>query len=69
MTGDEWLVAAAEALGVDPPEGQDDLLDLTREIAHGVERRMGPLTLLMLGQAVGAGGDREALVARLRALL
>jgi hypothetical protein len=48
------------------PEHQDDLLDLVREVAHGVERPAGPLTLFMLGQAVARGDDQAELLARLR---
>ncbi|SOD74573.1 hypothetical protein SAMN05892883_3759 [Jatrophihabitans sp. GAS493] len=69
MTSDDWLARVAADLGVEPLAKTDDLLDLTREIAHSLERRFGPLTLFLLGQAVAAGGDRDVLVARLRAML
>jgi hypothetical protein len=65
---DTWLRRVAAEIGVPAPAGPDVLLDLTREVAHGVERKAGPLTLFMLGCAVGGGGDEAALVSRLRAL-
>lgn len=64
-----WLLEVSEALAVPAPEDQVALLDLTREIAHAVERPAGPLTLFMLGCAVGAGGDAADLIARVRATL
>ena len=64
-----WLAGVADELGVPAPTDQAMLLDLTREIAHAVERPAGPLTLFMLGCAVGAGDELPALVARVRALL
>jgi hypothetical protein len=66
MTREEWLAAVSAELGVPIPADQELLLDLTREIAHGVERPAGPLTLLMIGAAGGGVADA---VARVRALL
>ena len=34
----------------------DDLLDLTRDVAHNVERKFAPLTTYMLGVAAGQSG-------------
>lgn len=67
--GSDWLTVVARELGLEVLSETDGLLDLTRDIAHGTERRFGPLTLYLLGQAVAAGGDRDALIARLRAHL
>ena len=64
-----WLQAVSDAIGISVPADQATLLDLTREIAHAVERLAGPLTLFMLGCAVGAGGDVDALVTQVRGLL
>jgi hypothetical protein len=66
---EDYLGSVAAALGVASVGEDDELLDLVRDIAHATERRFGPLTLFMLGQAVAAGGDRDALIARVRALL
>ncbi|HVU73599.1 MAG TPA: DUF6457 domain-containing protein [Mycobacteriales bacterium] len=65
----EWLPAVAEMIGVAAPADQATLLDLTREIAHAVERPAGPLTLFMLGCAVGGGADIGDLIAQVRARL
>jgi hypothetical protein len=67
-----WVEAQVAALGVDPSAVDVDvLLDLARDVAHGVARPAVPLTTFLAGYAVGAGtGDRAALdavVARLTA--
>lgn len=63
---DDWLDRAAAALGEDAvaPGELGALLKLTRDVAHGVERKYAPLSAFLVGLAVGrrtAGGeDREA---------
>lgn len=71
-----WLDTAADELGVDAltREEIDSLLDLTRDVAHGTERRYAPLTSFLAGLAIGRGeGDRgqqlSEVVATLRAVL
>jgi hypothetical protein len=51
---DDWLMKAAITLGVDPlDEGQvAELLDVARDVAHGVERKMTPMATFLLGAAV-----------------
>ena len=71
---DAWLVDAADALGIDRGAIQRDLLlDLTRDVAHGVARPAAPLTAFLLGLAAGkAGGgpdDVKAAAAQLTATL
>lgn len=71
-----WLETASHALDL-PPLSQpeiDALLDLTRDVAHGTERRYAPLTSFLAGLAVGASDRARAqavddVVARLRAAL
>ena len=48
---DAWLDEIAAALGVDPlAEGDtEELLDLARDVAHGVERKVTPLAAFLLG--------------------
>lgn len=67
---DDWLDEVARALGVDPlAEGDaDGLLDVARDVAHGVERKVTPLAAFLLGASmqrrVDAGASRpEALAA------
>ena len=51
---DDWLKALAITLGVDPlDEGQiAELLDVARDVAHGVERKATPMATFLLGAAV-----------------
>ena len=49
-----WMARVATLLNVDPYEVlTSELLDLTREVAHGVERKSAPLTTFLLGYAAG----------------
>ena len=49
-----WLARVATLLDVDSHEVLTaELLDLTREVAHGVERKSAPLTTFLLGYAAG----------------
>ncbi|NLT56144.1 MAG: NTP transferase domain-containing protein [Actinomycetales bacterium] len=59
---DRWVATLVEELGVDPAAVDvAALLDLAREVAHGIARPAAPLTGFLVGYAVGAGdGDREA---------
>jgi len=65
---DEWLVAAADELGVEHPVDSRLLLDMTRDVAHGVERPAAPLTAYLLGLAVARGANPSEACARLSAL-
>jgi hypothetical protein len=60
---DEWLKAASAELGLDEQTGaahRDLVLDLARDVAHGVARPAAPLTTFLLGLAAGrAGGSAE----------
>ena len=61
----QWLTRLAAELGADDVPLDEaavrDLLDLTREAAHTVERVAGPLTTFLVGVAVGRGaGVAEA---------
>ena len=68
---DDWLAESAEALSLPPapiPAAlRAELLDLTRDVAHGVARIAGPLTCYLLGMAVANGADPFAAVGLLRA--
>ncbi|MEU8150553.1 DUF6457 domain-containing protein [Nonomuraea sp. NPDC048901] len=65
----EWTALACEELGIDPARVDRDLiLDLTKEVAHGVARPAAPLTAYLLGLAEGAGTAPEDAVARITAL-
>jgi hypothetical protein len=69
----QWLARLGAELGTDDLPLDDaavsDLLDLTREAAHGVERIAGPLTTFLVGVAVGRGADLAVATEAARALL
>jgi len=48
--------------------GVDRILDLTRDAAHSVARPAGPLTVYLMGIAVGRGADPEEAAALLSRL-
>lgn len=55
-----WLKQVAATLGI--PESEipvNPLLDLTREVAHNVERKSAPLTTFLIGLAAGKTGVSE----------
>ena len=63
---DDWVVAACAELGLVPGDAQTAVvLDLAREVAHGVLRPGAPVTAYLLGVAVGRGADPAAAAARL----
>ncbi len=66
-TLDDWLDAVGAELGVGGVD-RDLVLDLARDVAHGIARPAAPLTTYLLGLAVGAGADPAEAAARLTAL-
>ncbi len=63
---DAWIDRLAEGFG-EPPlslEETETLLEVARDVAHRVERKVTPLSTFLLGLAVGrneaAGADRAA---------
>ncbi|MBP2703625.1 hypothetical protein JOL79_07405 [Microbispora sp. RL4-1S] len=53
---EEWTALVCRELGVDPGRvDRDAMLDLTRDVAHGVARPAAPLTAYLVGLAQGAG--------------
>lgn len=58
---DEWLAAAAAELGLDPNDVSiGTVLDVARDVAHGVARPAAPLSTFLLGVAVGRAEDPRA---------
>ena len=49
-----WIDQLAAALGVDAPTAEETgrILAAARDVAHGVERRITPLSTFVLGMAV-----------------
>ena len=52
-----WIDQLGEALGEDTlsPRETAELLQVARDVAHRVERRITPLATFLLGSAVGRG--------------
>jgi hypothetical protein len=71
---DEWAAAVCGELGLDPaaldPAALDPrlVLDLARDVAHGVARPAAPLTAYLLGVAVGQGRPPAEAAARISQL-
>jgi Domain of unknown function (DUF6457) len=62
-TLDDWTDAVRDALGLGPVD-TTLVLDLAREVAHGVTRPAAPLSAYLLGLAVGRGAEpRQAAAA------
>ncbi|WNM25451.1 DUF6457 domain-containing protein [Demequina capsici] len=54
-TLDDWTAAVEAALGLAPGTVDTDaVLDLVREVAHGVMRPAGPIAAYLVGYAAGA---------------
>jgi hypothetical protein len=53
MNAEEWLMAFAEELGVEPPDEETSglLLDLAATAAHDSERIAAPLACYMTGRS------------------
>ncbi len=56
-TMDGWVAAVCAELGIDGPVDRDQILDLTRDVAHGVARPAAPLTAYLIGLAAGRSAD------------
>ena len=68
-TMDQWTAAVCADLGLDPSDADlRAVLDLTRDVAHGVARPAAPLTAYLVGMAVGRGLALPDAAARISAL-
>ncbi len=67
---DRWTAAVCEATGLAPlkPDEQRVVLDLARDVAHGVLRPAAPLSAYLLGLAVGRGAEPAAAAEKIGAL-
>jgi hypothetical protein len=64
-TLDDWVLRAADALGLEPDMDIALVLDLARDVAHAVARPAAPVTSYLLGIAVARGADPETAAATL----
>lgn len=64
-----WLAQVAAILGIPETEiPMNALLDLTREVAHNVERKSAPLTTYLVGLAAAkTGADSKDLIEKINA--
>ena len=69
----EWVDLVCQELNltdaVSPAAMQSRVLDLSRDVAHGVARPAAPLTAYLLGLAAGRSSDPEATAEQLAARL
>jgi hypothetical protein len=66
---EEWIDTVCLELGLDRGDVDKDLvLDLARDVAHGVARPGAPLTAFLLGLAVGRGAPARDAAARITGL-
>ncbi|WP_067795840.1 DUF6457 domain-containing protein [Actinomadura formosensis] len=63
---EDWISAVCRELGLERGDiDQGLILDLARDVAHGVARPGAPLTAYLLGLAVGRGTPARDAAARL----
>ncbi|WP_165968994.1 DUF6457 domain-containing protein [Actinomadura sp. KC06] len=63
---EDWINAACQELGLERGDiDQGLVLDLARDVAHGVARPGAPVTAYLLGLAVGRGVPARDAAARL----
>jgi hypothetical protein len=68
-TLDDWTNLVCVELGLEPSEAtQKAVLNLTRVVAHTVDRAAAPLTAYFLGVAVGRGEPLAETAAKLQEL-
>jgi Domain of unknown function (DUF6457) len=58
-TLEEWTAAVCAELGIDAAVDRSLVLDLARDVAHGVARPAAPLTTYLVGLAAGRSPDVE----------
>ena len=63
---DGWLRQVCADLELPETVDRTALLNLTRDIAHGVTRPAAPLTAYLVGVAVGRGADPAAAIDAVR---
>ena len=67
---EKWIDELARTLGEEPltPAETTQLLDVARDVAHRVERKMTPVAAFMVGCAVGreleSGAGRKEMLSR-----
>ena len=65
-TLEAWMKALAGELGVEIDADVNELLDLARRAAHGVDRPAAPLTTFLVGYAAGRSASATAVADAVR---
>ncbi|HEY7176862.1 MAG TPA: DUF6457 domain-containing protein [Micromonosporaceae bacterium] len=65
---DDWTDAVRDSLRLEPIDSKL-VLDLARDVAHGVLRPAAPLTAYLVGIAVGRGAEPRDAAAAVEALI
>ena len=60
---DDWIAEAKSELGIDLEVDVAGLLDMTKDVAHGVARPAAPLTAFLVGYAAAQAGGGPGAVA------
>jgi Domain of unknown function (DUF6457) len=68
MTLDDWVAQVSAELGVGTVD-VTAVLDLARDVAHGVARPAAPLTCLLVGLAARDATDLPAVIEKVHRLL
>jgi hypothetical protein len=68
MTLDEWVAAVSGELGLGAIDTRA-VLDLARDVAHGVARPAAPLTCLLVGLAAADASELDSVISRVRSLI
>jgi hypothetical protein len=68
---EDWVAQVCAMLGIDAPDQAQTgaVLDVAREVAHGVLRPAAPLSAYLMGVAVGRGVDAVAAAAAITELV
>jgi Domain of unknown function (DUF6457) len=66
---DRWIMTVCADLGLDPGAADTRvILDMTRDVAHNVDRPAAPVTAYLIGLAVGRGMPLKSAVRRVQGL-
>lgn len=66
---DAWTTAVRAELGLDDDAQVRLVLEVAKQVAHGVLRPGAPVTAYLMGLAVGRGGDPDDVARRVLALV
>ncbi len=65
---DSWVTVVCDELGITLSNAPAEVLDVARDVAHGVNRPAAPITTFLLGRAVESGVPVEEAARRIRDL-